>query len=395
MAIRKSSEALKAAKQTTRNTPGMCQKVTREWFNAPAVGDVDKDGDADAVDGWKSEPVSARHPGDRNPPAGKPLSFSGGSKGHGHRCISEVKGLRSTDMYAGKYKKGYTSSVMASSTSAAIGIVERAMGVKYLGWSDTIDGKPIPPEVTPPVAKPPAKPTPPVSKPDPKIVLNVRVASANLQSNPKNKNVKSVIDSVNTIGIVGFQEADPESFKIALKKKWPAIIQLGDLKDNTYAAPVVGRGDAFRHVKTGTRIIHKGVAGVSYTRRLTWAILERKDANKVQIGVINLHAVLVKKDDKYKKRLEMRESDKAALKAQVDAFQKLGLPVVVTGDFNDTANWLGATYGGQRVQRIIHKVDQVLVVNSAKHAWTITASNHADNSSDHDVLRVRVQLKTR
>lgn len=155
MAIRTRKQALAAAKKTTRNSVGMCQKVTREWYNAPSVGDVDGDRDADAVDGWLSEPKSKRHPGDRNPPAGVPLAFSGGSRGHGHRAISDVKGVVSIDMLNNRYKAGYTSTVTGTSTAAAIATIERSMGVRYLGWSETISGLAIPadPTLPPPVKR--------------------------------------------------------------------------------------------------------------------------------------------------------------------------------------------------------------------------------------------------
>lgn len=139
MAIRSREQALGVARQRTRNTVGTCQAVTRGYFLGPSAGDRDGDGDADAVDGWVSEPTSARHPGDRRPPAGVPLAFSGGSRGFGHRCISETPtvGARSTDMYDGHYQAGTTG-------NATIEQIESSMGVHYLGWSETITGLPIP-----------------------------------------------------------------------------------------------------------------------------------------------------------------------------------------------------------------------------------------------------------
>lgn len=146
MTIRTSSQAIDAAKGQTRNVVGTCQLNVRTWFNAPSAGDQDGDGDADAVDGWKSEPLSARHVGDRNPPRGKPLAFKGGRNGFGHRALSGVDSVFSTDMYNNQYRAGYTSRVTGTSVSDAIAKIERAMGVQYVGWSDTIDGYPIPKE---------------------------------------------------------------------------------------------------------------------------------------------------------------------------------------------------------------------------------------------------------
>lgn len=147
MTIRTGSQAIDRAKGQTRNDPGSCQYNVRSWFNAPSAGDRDGDRDADANDGWLAEPKSARH-FDRNPPKGRPLYFKGGSHGFGHRALSAVNSLFSTDMYNNRYKAGYTSRVTGTSVSDAIAKVERSMGVTYVGWSDTIDGYPIPKETT-------------------------------------------------------------------------------------------------------------------------------------------------------------------------------------------------------------------------------------------------------
>ena len=150
------SEAAKRAEASTRNVPGTCQLWTRTQYDAPSAGDRNGDGDADAVDGWQSEPAAARHPGDRNPPRGVPVAFSGGSRGYGHRAISLGDGkIRSTDMTAIGYKAG----TVGTTTIAQI---ERSMGVTYLGWSETITGLPIVDDLTP---KPNPRPKPiPVSR---------------------------------------------------------------------------------------------------------------------------------------------------------------------------------------------------------------------------------------
>jgi hypothetical protein len=150
MTIRTREQAATSAEQQRTNKVGMCQQWTRGLYNAPAVGDRDGDGDADAVDAIKAEPV---HHTDRNPPRGVPVAFTGGSKGHGHRAISLGGGkIRSTDMTAA----GYTPGLVGTTTIDAI---ERSMGVKYHSWSPTISGIPIP---NPQAAKPaaPAKPKP-------------------------------------------------------------------------------------------------------------------------------------------------------------------------------------------------------------------------------------------
>lgn len=123
---------------------GRCQEFTRDRFNAPPVGDVDKDGRSDAEDGWKSEPFRARHT-DRNPEPGSPVAWEGGSHDDGHRAIADVDGyIISTDApVAGKIGRVH------------LDWVERNWGLHYLGWTDTISGKEIPEEEAP---KPPKEP---------------------------------------------------------------------------------------------------------------------------------------------------------------------------------------------------------------------------------------------
>lgn len=139
-------QAAKRAENYTKFGTGMCQLWTRTVFGAESAGDQDGDGDADAVDGWRIEPSAHKHFGDRNPPRGVPVSFNGGSRGFGHRAISLGNGrIRSTDMRGSAYVPG----VVGDTT---IRDIERAMGVNYLGWSNTITGKLIP--MPPPPPKP-------------------------------------------------------------------------------------------------------------------------------------------------------------------------------------------------------------------------------------------------
>lgn len=185
MAIRTSNQAIDAALKDTKNKPGTCQMTVRNWFNAPSAGDRDGDGDADAVDGWLSEPKTARHPGDRNPPPGRPLAFSGGSKGYGHRALSLPGGkIRSTDMDGDRYKSGVVGTV------SSIKALEKAMGIKYLGWSETITRHKIHDS---PVAKPkPPKEVPPVSTDH----IEFTIAHASLQFNDPAKQKFADVDKI-------------------------------------------------------------------------------------------------------------------------------------------------------------------------------------------------------
>lgn len=136
--VRSREQAVVVALQRKSNVPGTCQLVTRGYYLAPSAGDQNGDGDADAVDGWVSEPVAARHPGDRNPPVGVPVAWSGGSRGFGHRAITVPfqggVGIHSTDVP----KAGATSTVPLS------WFEKNWPSLHYLGWSETITGEFIP-----------------------------------------------------------------------------------------------------------------------------------------------------------------------------------------------------------------------------------------------------------
>ena len=134
MTLNTPSQAIVEALAQDENKVGMCQQVTREWYNAPSAGDQDKDGDFDAVDGWLSEPADARHPNDRTPRIGYPVSYVGGANGHGHRALYLGNGLiRSTDL-----------PVMGFVGTVPLTEPERRWGLRYVGWSETIDGLKIP-----------------------------------------------------------------------------------------------------------------------------------------------------------------------------------------------------------------------------------------------------------
>lgn len=134
MSILNSEQAATNAEKRTRNIPNACQIVTRGYYGAPSVGDVDGDGSSDAEDGWKSEPASGKHLGDRTPPRGMPVSWLHGSSDHGHRAISLGNGMiRSTDV-----------PVAGQTSTVPLRWIEDNWHLEYAGWSETISGIKIP-----------------------------------------------------------------------------------------------------------------------------------------------------------------------------------------------------------------------------------------------------------
>jgi hypothetical protein len=77
------------AEKDTSNEPGYCQQQTRQWSGIPAMY-------GDAATAWRN--TNDRHPGDKNPPRGAHVFWTGGSKGYGHAAMSlGNQQIRSTD----------------------------------------------------------------------------------------------------------------------------------------------------------------------------------------------------------------------------------------------------------------------------------------------------------
>jgi hypothetical protein len=126
------AQAVVNALRSTTYAVGMCARWTREQFGIQALGDFDGDGDADAVDMWKA--CKLKHPGDRNPPAGVPVFWSGGSSGHGHAAVA----------FAGQRCRTIDRPAPGRVSTVPLSEIERAWGLTYLGWSADLYGHVIP-----------------------------------------------------------------------------------------------------------------------------------------------------------------------------------------------------------------------------------------------------------
>jgi len=111
---------------------GQCMMRNRLLVNAPAIGDYDGDGMADAEDGWKF--AKLKHP-TSDPsavPGGCFVWWGGGSRDNGHVAfVDPVKPgyCWSTDVQ----RDGYFDLV-------PIALIRKKWGLPLLGWSEDIDG---------------------------------------------------------------------------------------------------------------------------------------------------------------------------------------------------------------------------------------------------------------
>lgn len=121
---------LSQSTRPTRDWTDDCYLFTRTAYDLPAVGDVDGNGRATAVDGWKA--AKHRHP-ETDPhkiPRGVPVFWSGGSHGDGHAAPSVGGGqIWTTDLI----RPGRID-------LAPISLVHRQWGLTLLGWTEDLGG---------------------------------------------------------------------------------------------------------------------------------------------------------------------------------------------------------------------------------------------------------------
>jgi hypothetical protein len=119
------AQTVAAAEASTRNVPGHCLGWSREQADIPSRY-------TDAATAW--EHAHGRRPGDRNPPRGAAVYWTGGSDGYGHVAISLGRGLvRSSD--AGG------AGVVAT---VPLRRLTQEWDLTYVGWADSINGYTIP-----------------------------------------------------------------------------------------------------------------------------------------------------------------------------------------------------------------------------------------------------------
>jgi hypothetical protein len=120
-----SEQFARNAEADTRNDPGYCLQQTRIWAEIDSKY-------PDATTAWKN--ANNKHPGDRHPPRGVAVYWTGGSKGYGHIACSLGGGkIRTTD--------GDGNGNVATRD---LDWVQQHWGLPYAGWANNINEVTIP-----------------------------------------------------------------------------------------------------------------------------------------------------------------------------------------------------------------------------------------------------------
>ena len=154
------------AENDRTNGVGMCLQQVRLWSDIPARY-------PDATTAWRN--TNDRHPGNRKPPRGSDVYWTGGSRGHGHIAKSLGNGkIRTTDVPSGRC------------ATVDLGYIERNWHLTYAGWSWDTN------EVTIPHGKAPAKKAPPkkaAPKPRTNILNAIKDVDKAIKSNKDDKDL--------------------------------------------------------------------------------------------------------------------------------------------------------------------------------------------------------------
>lgn len=123
--VKTAHQTAQTAETRHSNDPGYCLQWSRQCADIGSKY-------PDASTAWKN--ATNRHKGDRNPPRGAMVYWTGGTHGYGHIAVSVGgKKIRSTDA-------GGAGNV----ATVDIGWVEANWNLPYAGWADNVNGTTIP-----------------------------------------------------------------------------------------------------------------------------------------------------------------------------------------------------------------------------------------------------------
>jgi endonuclease/exonuclease/phosphatase family metal-dependent hydrolase len=177
------------------------------------------------------------------------------------------------------------------------------------------------------------------------------------------------------LDIVGFQEADRDPWWAALRKVYVSRFRggRGPLRENAVAWSTLWTIKA-----SGSRMTHRGLAGVSPHRGFTWVLLEREG---VTVGVLDTHLVSGVRG-KGKRPVTWRRNrwqrHMVALRVQVAKLLSTCDHVIVLGDFNETGPHV--TIPGLKRVTPADSIDHIFV-SPGLHCLGVV--NLARRGSDH------------
>lgn len=124
MVAQTAAKAVANANATSTCIPGYCLKYTRGWLE---IGPKE----VSAAKAWYA--ADRKHAGDKKPPAGVPVFWTGGSQGYGHIALSLGNGMiRTTDRPTGRVG------------TVELGYIQTYWGQKYMGWTEDLNGVLLP-----------------------------------------------------------------------------------------------------------------------------------------------------------------------------------------------------------------------------------------------------------
>lgn len=232
-----------------------------------------------------------------------------------------------------------------------------------------------------------------------KLRRNMRVASCNMMSLPRQDATVHITVERSTgplIEIVGWQECDNDLYRAELERVPDYKTRFAG-RNVTFNSPISWRPSDWTITNSGKKKIYDGKSRISHTRHLEFCEFRLVHDKDCEIAAVNIHSVVVK-SVRFLQRISMRRQAKKALNEVVSGLMQRGIPVVITGDFNDRSDWFPfrLQLGGRvrRAQTVTNArgIDKVTLVNGAKYGFRVLGKASRNTPSDHDTLVVDIQL---
>lgn len=222
------------------------------------------------------------------------------------------------------------------------------------------------------------------------------VVSMNVKSNPlmsQDKVRHDVQRAAKTGEIIGWQEIGPERYKDAIRnlKGFEHFMPKG------LETPISWKKDQFKLLDSGVERMHGGLAKVSPHRQVAWVKLQNKETGETMIHM-NTHLVSgawnskVQRSDPWRQKMWKQHIEKMG--KMVERFEKKGIPVTISGDFNrnhfkvlgDKVKYDSGLRAGTHGRSTL---DYIMHAGNLRKVSTRVDRNFA---SDHNMVTVRYDL---